>query len=85
MIAHGRRRAQETVCSSRGGSGKTARGSTLAPIGIIAIVAGVLVIILGLAGVLGQGGNVRTVMVGAVILLAVGFLLYRRGQSGRAS
>jgi len=53
-------------------------------IGIIAIVAG-MVIILGLAGVLGQGGNVRTVMVGAVILLAVGFLLYRRGQSGRAS
>jgi hypothetical protein len=54
-------------------------------IGIIAIVAGVLVIILGLAGVLGQGGNVRTVMVGAVIFLVVGFLLYRRGQSGRAS
>ena len=54
-------------------------------IGIIAIVAGILVIILGLAGVLGQGGNVRTVMVGAVILLAVGFLLYRRAQSGRAS
>ena len=96
MIAQGRRRAQESVCSSRGGSGKTARGSTLATlvpsggyamknIGIIAIVAGVLVIILGLAGVLGQGGNVRTVMVGAVILLAVGFLLYRRGQSGRTS
>ena len=54
-------------------------------IGIIAIVAGVLVIILGLAGVLGQGGNVQTVMVGAVILLAVGFFLYRRGRSGRAS
>ena len=54
-------------------------------IGIIAIVAGVLVIILGLAGVLGQGGNLRTVMIAAVILLAAGFLLYRRGQSGRAS
>ena len=54
-------------------------------IGIVAIVAGILVIILGLARVLGQGGNVRTVMVGAVILLAVGFFLYRRGQSGRAS
>ena len=52
-------------------------------IGISAIVAGILVIILGLAGVLGQGGNFRTVIVGAVILLAVGFLLYRRGQSGR--
>lgn len=54
-------------------------------IGIVAIVAGVLVIILGLAGVLGQGGNLRTVMIAAVILLAAGFLLYRRGQSGRAS
>jgi hypothetical protein len=29
MIAHGRRRAQETVCSSGGGSGKSARGSIL--------------------------------------------------------
>lgn len=54
-------------------------------IGITAIAAGILVIILGLAGVLGQGGNLRTVMVAAVILLVVGFLLYRRGQSGRAS
>lgn len=54
-------------------------------IGIIGIVAGILVIVLGLAGVIGQGGNLRTVMVGAVILLAVGFLLYRRGQRGRAA
>lgn len=54
-------------------------------IGIIAIVAGILVIVLGLAGVLGQAGNLRTVLVGAVILLAVGFLLYRRGQRGRVS
>jgi len=53
-------------------------------IGITAIVVGILVIILGLAGVLGQGGNLRSVMVGAVILLVVGFFLYRRGQSGRA-
>ena len=55
-------------------------------IGITAIAAGILVIILGLAGVLGQGGNLRTVMVAAVILLVVGFLLYRRGQkSGGAT
>jgi hypothetical protein len=54
-------------------------------IGIAAIAAGILVIILGLAGVLGQEGNLRTVMVAAVILLAVGFFLYRRGQSGRTS
>ena len=54
-------------------------------IGIVAIVAGVVVIVLGFAGVIGQGGNLRAVMVGAVILLAVGFLLYRRGQRGQAS
>lgn len=54
-------------------------------IGIVAIVAGILVIVLGLAGVLGQGGNLRAVMVAAVVLLAAGFLLYRRGQGGRAS
>jgi hypothetical protein len=54
-------------------------------IGITAIVVGILVIILGLAGVLGQGGNLRMVMVGAVLLLIVGFFLYRRGQSGRAT
>ena len=54
-------------------------------IGIVAIVAGIVVIILALAGVLGQAGNFRTVMIGTVVLLAVGFLLYRRGQSRRAS
>jgi hypothetical protein len=54
-------------------------------IGIIAIVVGILVMILGLTGVLGQRGDLRTVMVSAVVLLAVGFLLYRRGQHGRAS
>jgi hypothetical protein len=53
-------------------------------IGITGIVAGILVLVLALAGVLGQGGNLRTVMVGAVILLAVGFLLYRRGQRDQA-
>jgi len=54
-------------------------------IGIAAIVAGIVVIILALAGIIGLGGNFRTVMVGAVILLAVGFLLYRRGQRGQAT
>jgi 4-amino-4-deoxy-L-arabinose transferase-like glycosyltransferase len=53
-------------------------------IGIAAIVAGIVVIILGLAGIIGQTGNFRTVMVGAVVLLVVGFLLYRRGQRDRA-
>lgn len=54
-------------------------------IGILAILAGIVVIILSLAGILGQDGGFRTVMIGAIVLLVVGFFLYRRGQSGRAS
>ena len=54
-------------------------------IGTVAVIVGILVIILGLAGVLGQGGHLRTVMIAAVILLAGGFFLYRRGQTGRSS
>jgi len=49
-------------------------------VGIIAILAGIVVIILALVGVVGQGGAGRAVMVGAVILLVVGYLLYKRGQ-----
>jgi hypothetical protein len=49
-------------------------------IGIIAILAGIVVIILALAGVVGQGGSGRTVIVGAIILLVAGYLLYKRGQ-----
>ena len=49
-------------------------------VGIIAILAGIVVIILALVGVLGQGGAGRTVMVGAVILLVVGYLFYKRGH-----
>ena len=49
-------------------------------IGIIAILAGIVVIILALAGVVGQGGSGRPVIVGAIILLVAGYLLYKRGQ-----
>jgi len=54
-------------------------------IGITAIGVGILVIVLGLGGVIGQGDNFRTVMVGAVVLLALGFFLYRRGHGGPAN
>lgn len=53
---------------------------TMKNIGIIAILAGIVVIILALAGVVGQGGSGRTVIVGAIILLVAGYLLYKRGQ-----
>ena len=48
-------------------------------LGIVAILAGILVIILALAGVVGQGAG-RAVMIAAIILLVAGYLLYRRGQ-----
>jgi hypothetical protein len=35
--------------------------------------------------VLGQEGNLRALMIAAVISLAGGFFLYRRGQTGRSS
>ncbi len=47
-------------------------------VGIVAILAGIVVIVLALAGVVGQGVD-RTTMVGAVVLLAAGILLYKRG------
>jgi hypothetical protein len=48
-------------------------------LGIAAILVGVLVIILALAGVIGQGAT-RSVMIGAVILLVAGYFIYKRGQ-----
>lgn len=50
-------------------------------IGIAAIVVGVLVFVLAVIGVLGEGGNLRTVTVAAIVIVAIGFLLYRRGKS----
>jgi hypothetical protein len=48
-------------------------------LGIVAIFAGILVIILALTGVVGQGAG-RAVMIAAVILLVGGYFLYKRGQ-----
>ena len=47
-------------------------------LGIVAIFAGILVIILALTGVIGQGAG-RAVIIAAIILLAVGYFLYKRG------
>jgi hypothetical protein len=52
-------------------------GVAMKTLGIVAIFAGILVIILAVAGVIGQGVG-RTVIIAAIILLAAGFLLYRR-------
>src|SRR5260370_42487347 len=49
-------------------------------LGIVAIFAGILAIVLALVGAGGQGGAGRAVMLAAVILLGAGFFLYKRGQ-----
>ncbi len=49
-------------------------------LGIVAIFAGILAIVLALVGAGGQGGAGRAVMLAAVILLVAGFFLYKRGQ-----
>ena len=46
-------------------------------LGIVAIFAGILVIILALTGVIGHGAG-RSVAIAAIILLAVGYFLYKR-------
>ena len=46
-------------------------------LGIVAILAGILVIILALTGVIGQAPG-GTVIIAAIILLAVGYFLYKR-------
>lgn len=50
-------------------------------VGVATIVLGILVFLLGIAGLIGPPGGLRTVTVGAIILLAVGFLVYRRGRN----
>lgn len=50
-------------------------------VGIVAIVVGILVFVLGITGVIGQGEGLRTVTVPAIVMLAIGFFLYRRGKS----
>ena len=46
-------------------------------LGVVAILAGILVMVLALTGVIGQGAG-RAVIIAAIVLLAAGFFLYRR-------
>ena len=50
-------------------------------LGIVAILAGIVVIIPALAGVLGQGGAVQALMVAAIILPVAVYLLYSGGSA----
>jgi len=49
-------------------------------VGIAAIILGIVLILLTMAGVLGQGG-IRTSLVAAVVVILVGVFLYRRKPS----
>ncbi len=49
-------------------------------LGIAAIVVGIVILVLALVGMLGTGTNLRGLMALAVVMLAAGFILYRRGQ-----
>ena len=47
-------------------------------IGVISMLLGIVAILLALVGVIGHDGTGRSAMIGAIVLLAVGFLLYKR-------
>jgi uncharacterized membrane protein YccC len=47
---------------------------------IAGIVVGIVTLVLGLLGILGSGTNLRGLMAAAVVVIAAGFILYRRGQ-----
>jgi hypothetical protein len=49
-------------------------------LGIAGIVIGIAILVLGLLGILGSGTNPRGLMAGAVVVIAAGFILYRRGR-----
>lgn len=49
-------------------------------LGIAGIVVGIAILVLGLLGILGSGTNLRGLMAAAVVVIAAGLILYRRGQ-----
>jgi hypothetical protein len=49
-------------------------------LGIAAIVVGIVILGLGVVGMLGSGTTLRGLTAAAVVILAAGFILYRRGR-----
>ena len=49
-------------------------------LGIAAIVVGIVILVLGLLGASGGGVGMRGLLAAAVVVLAAGFILYRRGR-----
>jgi LPXTG-motif cell wall-anchored protein len=49
-------------------------------LGIVAIAVGIVILVLGMLGTLGSGTSVRGLLAAGVVILAAGFILYRRGR-----
>ena len=49
-------------------------------LGIVAIAVGIVILVLGMLGTLGSGTSMRGLLGAGVVILAAGFILYRRGR-----
>ena len=49
-------------------------------LGIVAIAVGIVILVLGMLGTLGGGTSMRGLLAAGVVILAAGFILYRRGR-----
>jgi LPXTG-motif cell wall-anchored protein len=49
-------------------------------LGIAAIAVGIVILVLGMLGTLGSGTSMRGLLAAGVVILAAGFILYRRGR-----
>ncbi|MGH9892307.1 MAG: LPXTG cell wall anchor domain-containing protein [bacterium] len=49
-------------------------------LGIVAIAVGIVILVLGMLGTLGSGTSMRGLLAAGVVILAAGFILYRRGR-----
>ena len=49
-------------------------------LGIVAIAVGIVILVLGILGTLGSGTSMRGLLAAGVVILAAGFILYRRGR-----
>jgi LPXTG-motif cell wall-anchored protein len=49
-------------------------------LGIVAIAVGIVILVLGMLGTLGSATSMRGLLAAGVVILAAGFILYRRGR-----
>jgi len=55
-------------------------GAAMKNLGIVAIAVGIVILVLGMLGTLGSGTSMRGLLAAGVVMLAAGFILYRRGR-----